>query len=321
MQRILVTGGAGFIGSHVVDAFLAEGCEVLVLDDLSSGSLANLDPRARFEQTSLESTEAMDLLKSFRPEAIFHFAAQIDVRVSVARCVHDAEQNIINTLRLIETGLKHGLAYFAFASSGGAIYGEAGEGPQSEEHPERPLSPYGVAKLSIDKYLNSFHHQHGLASCSMRFSNAYGPRQSTRGEAGVVSIFLGQSLSGLPLRIHGDGLQTRDFVYVKDLARAAKMVLSQRPQGVLNFSTGIETSILRLAELIRSQSSPDHGFELYPAIKGEQKCSVLDPSKAERVLGWEPTVPIESGLMETRLWYASTIGSSCSKTIITRVPE
>lgn len=309
MKRILITGGAGFIGSHAVDALIEQGRDVLVIDDLSSGSERNLNPGARFEKESIESDRAATIIRSFRPEAILHYAAQIDVRVSAANPILDAQQNIINTLKLLELGMANGLAYFAFASSGGAIYGEPQDGAQDESHPERPCSPYGVAKLSVDKYLASFHHYRGLPSCSMRFSNVYGPRQGRRGEAGVVSVLIGQGLQGKPLRINGDGRQTRDFVYVKDLARAALLILHHRPQGVLNLGTGIETSIFQLADRIRGILPADPGISHFPPIQGEQIRSFLDPTLAKKVIDWEPAIDLQHGLEETVGWF-STLGSS-----------
>ena len=286
-----------------------EGHEVVVVDDLSTGTLANLRPATRFEQIPLESEQALGLIKTYRPEAIFHFAAQIDVRISSLKPVHDAQQNIINSLRLLECGLQHGLTYFAFASSGGAIYGEPIAGPQAEDHPERPLSPYGVAKLSIDNYLAALRHHPGLPSCSMRFSNVYGPRQNNRGEAGVVSLLISRALAGLPLKINGSGQQTRDFIYVKDLARAGSLLLAQRPEGVLNFGTGVETSIARLAGLLGDQFCPAPEIRYSPAIPGEQVRSVLNFSKAKRVLGWAPTMMIEEGIPATVRWFAQAAKS------------
>lgn len=310
LKRILVTGGSGFIGSHAVDALVKDGREVLVVDDLSTGSLGNLNPGARFEHTSVESERTAEIIKAFRPEAIFHYAAQIDVRVSAAHPVMDAQKNIINTLKLLELGMKNGLAYFAFASSGGAIYGEPVAGAQDESHPERPCSPYGVAKLSVDKYLASFQHYFGLQSCSMRFSNVYGPRQSGRGEAGVVAVLIGQGLKGKPLKINGDGLQTRDFVYAKDLARAAILILRHRPQGILNLGTGIETSITELANLLRPRFLADPGISYSPAVPGEQIRSILDPSLAKKVINWEPAFDLQHGLGETIHWFSNSKTSS-----------
>jgi UDP-glucose 4-epimerase len=279
---------------------------VVALDNLTSGNPGNLPREACLEVADLGSDRASALIRSFKPEAIFHFAAQINVRVSNARPVFDAEQNILNTLKLIECGQENGLGFFAFASSGGAIYGEPQDGPQDETHPERPLNPYGVAKLSVDKYLMAFHHLHGLASCSMRFSNIYGPRQNARGEAGVVSIFLTQALAGEPLKINGPGNQTRDFLNVEDLALAMPLILQRKPQGVLNFGTGFETSILQLADLVRAQTPglPEHIH--LPAISGEQMRSVLNPGRARLILGWRSSKDLPSGLLSTAQWFAQS---------------
>jgi UDP-glucose 4-epimerase len=304
-MRILVTGGAGFIGSHFVDRFLAEGHQVWVLDNLRSGSRANLDPRATFVHLDLKDERLAAEIGRIRPEAVFHLAAQIDVRVSCGDPVLDATENILATLRLIEAGLASGMAFFGFASSGGAIYGEA-SGPQSEAHPEVPMNPYGVAKLAVDKYLHSYAVQRGLKSASLRFSNVYGPRQGAKGEAGVVAVFAKRLRDGLPPRINGDGLQTRDFVFAPDLAEAASLVLGRRATGVFNLGTGRETSILDLARGLCTAAAQDPaGIERAPGIPGEQRRSVLDASKAARELGWRPRMDLGEGLKLTYDWFAA----------------
>jgi len=302
-MHILVTGGAGFIGSHVVDRFVSEGHEVWVLDNLSSGSRANLNPGARFLQLDLKDPRLAGEVAAIRPEAVFHLAAQIDVRVSCADPVRDASENILATLRLIEAGLAAGMQFFGFASSGGAIYGEAA-GPQAESHPETPLNPYGVAKLAVDKYLRAYEVQRGLESASLRFANVYGPRQGAAGEAGVVAVFAKRLRRGLAPRINGDGLQTRDFVYAPDLAEAASLVLGRRATGVYNLGTGLETPVLDLARRLCAAAGLDPaGIEHGPGIPGEQRRSVLDPAKAARELGWTPRTGLADGLQATWNWF------------------
>ena len=302
-MRILVTGGAGFIGSHWGDRFVAEGHEVWALDNLRSGSRDNLNPEARFVQLDLKDERLAQEVARIRPEAVFHLAAQIDVRVSCADPVFDATENILATLRLLEAGLAHGMGFFGFASSGGAIYGEA-TGPQPETHPETPLSPYGVAKLAVDKYLRAYEVQRGLKSASLRFANVYGPRQGARGEAGVVAVFAKRLRAGLAPLVNGDGLQTRDFVYAPDLAEAASLVLRKGATGVYNLGTARETSVLDLARGLCAAAGFDpsriqHG----PAIAGEQRRSVLDPSKAARELGWVAGTRLAEGLPLTYEWF------------------
>jgi UDP-glucose 4-epimerase len=302
-MRLLVTGGAGFIGSHFVDRFIAEGHQVWVLDNLRSGSRANLHPQATFLHLDLKEEGLAAEIAAIRPEAIFHLAAQIDVRISCSDPVLDATENILTTLRLIEAGLAHGMTFFCFASSGGAIYGEA-HGPQSESHPEVPLNPYGVAKLAVDKYLHAYGVQRGLHSASLRFSNVYGPRQGAKGEAGVVAVFSKGLRDGLAPRIHGNGLQTRDFVFAPDLAEAAMRVLRTRATGIFNLGTGIETTVLDLAkELCAAAGFDPTRIEHGPPIAGEQRRSVLDPSKAARELGWESRMPLTEGLKLTYDWF------------------
>lgn len=302
-MRVLVTGGAGFIGSHAADRCLKDGHEVAVVDNLRSGSRGQVDARAEFIEMDIRDSRLEGALAKFRPEAILHFAAQIDVRVSCKDPVFDAEENILATLRLVEAGLANGLKHFVFASSGGAIYGEA-SGPQSEAHPEVPINPYGVAKLAVDKYLHAYAVQRGLASCSLRFSNVYGPRQGAKGEAGVIAVFCKRLRDGLAPMVNGDGLQTRDFVFAPDLADAAAKVLAQRATGVFNLSTGRETSILEVARALCMHAGIDFAdIRHAPAIAGEQRRSVLDASKAERTLGWTPTTPLSIGLGDTYRWF------------------
>jgi len=304
-MRILVTGGAGFIGSHFVDRLLAGEHEILVIDNLSSGSPENLAPAAQLVPVDLASTQACRAIEKFRPEAVFHFAAQINVQTSIEKPVFDAEQNVLATLGLLEQ-IKRYRPYFVFASSGGAIYGEADHGPQDENHPEYPLNPYGVAKLAVDRYLHAYRHQFGLQTCSMRFSNVYGPRQSAQGEAGVVSIFMHRLRRAEKLIIFGDGMQERDFVFAKDLAAAAPTLLSQRPVGVINFSSGKATSVLRLAELSQGLFGRSDQIEFAPARCGEQRCSLLSASRASRILQWTAQTSIDSGLVQTKDWCLET---------------
>lgn len=302
-MRILVTGGAGFIGSHVADRCLRDGHEVAVLDNLRSGSRSQVGQAIAFVEQDMQDVALADTIARLRPEAILHFAAQIDVRISCQDPVFDADENIMATLRLIEAGLANGLKHFIFASSGGAIYGEA-SGPQSESHPEVPINPYGVAKLAIDKYLHAYGVQRGLASCSLRFSNVYGPRQGAKGEAGVIAVFCKRLREGLAPIVNGDGLQTRDFVFAPDLAEAASLVLAQRATGLYNLSTGCETSILDVARALCGHAGVDPaGIQHAPAIAGEQRRSILDASKASRELGWRPSTQLADGMGTTYRWF------------------
>jgi UDP-glucose 4-epimerase len=309
-MRVLVTGGAGFIGSHIAERLLAEGGTVEVLDDLRNGSRANVPAGAAFVEMDLRDPALAEVLGRFRPRAIVHCAAQIDVRVSCQDPVRDAEENILATLRLLEAGLASGLEHVVFASSGGAIYGEA-SGPQDEGHPEVPLNPYGCAKLAVDKYLHAYRHQRGLTSTSLRFSNVYGPRQGARGEAGVVAVFCKRLREGLPPCINGDGGQTRDFVYAPDLAEAVSRVLERRAQGVFNLGTGVETSVKDLATSLCALAGMDPArVEHAPGVAGEQRRSVLDPAKARRELGWTPRTDLREGLETTYRWFADRRGEA-----------
>ena len=303
-MQIIVTGGAGFIGSHVVDDCLRRGHRVAVIDNLRTGSPENLAPEVELIEMDLGDPGLAATVAKLGASAILHFAAQVDVRISCQDPVFDAGENIIATLRLLEAGLASGMRHFLFASSGGAIYGEAG-GPQDEGHPELPINPYGVAKLAVDKYLHAYASQRGLKGASLRFSNVYGPRQGTRGEAGVVAVFCKRLRDGRTPVVNGDGGQTRDFVYAPDLARAVGRVLETGAEGVFNLGTGRETSILDLAAaLCRKAGADPAGIRCAAAIPGEQRRSVLDAGKALRVLGWRSETDLDSGLGLTWAWFS-----------------
>jgi len=233
-MKILVTGGAGFIGSHVVDAYLELGHEVVVVDNLSSGSIENLNPKAKFYEMDIRDSDIEDLFKNEKPDVVNHHAAQMDVRKSVEDPIYDADVNIIGSLNLLQNCIKYGVKKFIFASTGGAIYGEQDYFPADEEHPTRPLSPYGVAKLTVEKYLYFYKEVHGLNYVVLRYANIYGPRQNPHGEAGVVAIFTSKMLKGEQPVINGDGFQTRDYTFVGDVVRANVLALSYEKSDVFN---------------------------------------------------------------------------------------
>lgn len=301
--KVLVTGGAGFIGSTLVDRLLAEGCEVDVVDDLSTGSLANLaDARAvpgrrfRFHQLDIRSPGTVELIRRREPEVVFHLAAQADVRVSVARPVFDADINVLGTLQVLEGARAAGTRRVVFAASGGTLYGEPETIPVPETHPQRPLSPYGVAKKAVLDYLAAYHALHGLEHVALALANVYGPRQDPHGEAGVVAIFTGLLLDGASCTIFGDGEQTRDYVYVDDVVDAFVRAADKGAGEVLNIGTGRESSVNTLyrtiAQAVGVEREPVHR----PARPGELARSALDCRRAEQVLGWRAWTDLESGI-------------------------
>jgi len=298
-MRILVTGGAGFIGSHVCDALLVQGHDITALDDLSSGRRENLDRRVRLHVADIRSPEAAALVARLRPEAIFHLAAQIQVRRSVEDPKLDADCNVVGFLNLLEAARKAGVRKVVFSSTGGAIYGEQQVHPAPESHPVRPASPYGASKAAGEIYLDYYRQQYGVGYVALRYANVYGPRQNAHGEAGVVAIFSERLLAGERCAINGGGRQTRDFVYVGDVARANALALATDFNGALNIGTGVETDILeihrRLAEAAGAADEP----RFAPAKAGEQLRSSIDPSLAARVLGWRPQVSLAEGLRQT----------------------
>ena len=297
-MRAIVTGGAGFIGSHVVDALVAQGAEVAVVDSLVHGAQDNVATGAELHVRDIREP-LDDVFDAVRPEAVLHLAAQADVRVSVERPVEDADVNVLGTVRILESARKHG-AQVVFSSTGGAIYGECTTSAP-EDSPCEPLSPYGTAKLAAEEYLRAYNRLYGTRHIALRYGNVYGPRQDPHGEAGVVAIFLGALARGEQARIFGDGMQTRDYVYVGDVARATLAALGHEG-GVFNVGTGRETSVAELYELCARVAGFDRAAEHAPARLGELQRSFLDPTLAADTLGFRAMVDLEDGLRSTWNW-------------------
>jgi UDP-glucose 4-epimerase len=293
-MRAIVTGGAGFIGSHVAEALVERGDEVHVLDDLSAGKRENVPGEAELHVGDIRDPDGV--FEAVQPEVVFHLAAQASVSVSVARPAFDAEVNVLGTVAVLEAARRHG-AQVVFSSTGGAIYGEC-DRPAMEDWERRPLSPYGTSKLAGEEYLAAWNRLHGTRHVSLRFGNVYGPRQDPHGEAGVVAIFLRAVADGARPTIFGDGSQVRDYVYVGDVARAT-LAATALAGGVVNVATGGATSVLELVDAMRRATGreidPEHG----PERLGDLQRSVLDPGLAERELGWRPEVSLEDGLRAT----------------------
>ena len=301
-MHVVVTGGAGFIGSHIVDGYVARGWDVTVVDDLSTGERSNVNPKARLVVGSV--TDPAVVAEVVRPgvDLLNHHAAQMDVRRSVVDPVFDAEQNILASLRLLEQVVKSGVSSVIFASSGGAAYGEPVFVPQTEEHPFAPMSPYGCAKLSVEHYLGFYRQVHGIRAVALRYGNVYGPRQKKHGEAGVVAIFAGKMLAGETVTINGSGLQTRDYVFVEDVVRANMAVSDSGLSGAFNVGTGIETSVVELFEAMCEALGGVYPSVHAPAKAGEQLRSVLDGAKLRQAAGIEPPRPLSHGLRQTLEW-------------------
>jgi UDP-glucose 4-epimerase len=301
-MNVLVTGGAGFIASHIVDAYIERGHVVTIVDDLSSGRRENVNAKAELLVADLRDPQTVEKLRGRKFELVNHHAAQIDVRVSVADPAADAELNIVAALRLFRAMIDDGVRKFVFASSGGAAYGEPLYVPQDEQHPVAPLSPYGCAKLAIDQYLHFFRHVYGIRATSLRYANVYGPRQRKDGEAGVVAIFAGALLDGQQLRINGDGEQTRDYVFVEDVVRANMAASELDVDGIFNVGTGVETTVnelfVALRDVIGANAEAEHG----PAKAGEQIRSVLDGTKLRTLAKLPDPVSLHEGLRRTVEW-------------------
>jgi len=309
-MKILVTGGAGFIGSHTVDALVATGeHQVSIIDDLSAGKRHQVNPGARFHQTDLRDADAVRrVIAEETPETIVHLAAQMDVRRSVADPSFDAQVNIVGFLNLMEAARLQGLRRVIFSSTGGAIYGEQEKFPAPEDHPLHPVSPYGVAKLATENYLFFYKVQYGIEYTALRYGNVYGPRQDPHGEAGVVAIFCGRMLERKPCTIFGDGKQTRDYVFVGDVARANLAASKKSVSGAVNIGTGIETSVNDLYHTLGTVADVTTGPEYAPARPGEQSRSVISPARAGAELDWRPEVGLARGLDLTFSYFKDRAG-------------
>ncbi|HDK36155.1 MAG TPA: NAD-dependent epimerase/dehydratase family protein [Bacteroidetes bacterium] len=298
-MKILVTGGAGFIGSNIVDALIEAGHDVCVVDNLYMGRLQNLNPNAKFYLMDLRADELEKVFALEKFDVVYHEAAQMDVRRSVENPVFDAEVNVLGTLNILQNAVKAGVQKIIFASTGGAIYGEQDYFPADENHPNRPVSPYGITKLTVEKYLFFYELTYNLQSVILRYANVYGPRQNPHGEAGVVAIFIEKMLKDQQPVINGDGTQTRDFVFVGDVVRANLLALDYPKSDVFNVGTGIETDVnivfRELNKIVRKNTPEKHGL----AKDGEQQRSVIDYTKIKKTLGWEPVVSLQDGLRQT----------------------
>jgi UDP-glucose 4-epimerase len=297
-MRAVVTGGAGFIGSHVVEALLARGDEVHVLDDLSKGTRERVAAGAELHVGDIRDPDAV--FEAAQPDAVFHLAAQADVRLSVERPDVDTDVNVLGTVRILEAARRHG-ARVIFSSTGGAVYGEC-TGPATEAAERRPLAPYGTSKLCGEEYLATWNRLYGTEHVSLRFANVYGPRQEPHGEAGVVAIFMGLLHEGGTPRIYGDGSQTRDYVFVEDVVRAMIVALDGKGGGVFNIGTGVETSVLELYDAVQRASAITREPVFAEARLGELQRSVLDSSLAARELRWRADRSLDEGLARTWAW-------------------
>ncbi len=298
-MKILITGGAGFIGSHIADNFIGQGHKVIILDNLSMGRRENLNPKAKFYLMDIRSQEVKKVFEQEKFEVVCHQAAQMDVRKSVEDPLFDAEVNIKGSLNLLENCVKFKVNKFLFASTGGAVYGEQQEFPCDESHPLKPVSPYGITKLTMEKYLLYYSVQFGLKYTILRYSNVYGPRQNPEGEAGVVAIFTNKLIRGEQPIINGDGTQTRDYVYVSDVVQANLKALIHNKNDIYNIGTGIETNVNNIFHTLNnhigSKIQEKHG----PAKPGEQQRSVISYKKAEKLLPWKPEINLDRGLQMT----------------------
>ena len=299
-MKILVTGGAGFIGSHVVDTFIANGHEVVVVDDLSTGRRSNLNPAATFYQIDIRSDQLGEVFEKEKPQVVDHHAAQMDVRRSVVDPLFDADVNVLGSIKLIELARQYNVERFIYISTGGAVYGEPEYLPCDENHPINPICPYGASKHTVEHYLYMYHELYDLDYVVLRYPNVYGPRQDPHGEAGVVAIFTGLMLNGEPVVINGDGDQERDFVFVGDCARGNLLALTtENSNTIFNLGEGKPTTVndvyRELKQITDYQLSADHG----PAKVGETRRIYLEAKKAAEELDWQPSVGLNEGLTET----------------------
>lgn len=302
-MKIIVTGGAGFIASHIVDAYIERGHEVHIVDDFSTGREKNVNPRATVHRLDIGDRRCAQLIEQLKPSVLNHHAAQMDVRRSVADPAFDARTNIIGFINLLEACKKAQVKKVLFSSSGGAVYGDREPIPADERHETVPLSPYGISKRTGELYLDYYHMVFGLPYVALRYANIYGPRQSSAGEAGVVAIFISQLLAGKAPIINGDGKQTRDYVFVGDVVKANVAALETDYVGPVNIGTGVETDVVTICEELRQGMGTSIQAVHGPAKPGEQRRSCLDASLAGQVLGWKPEISLRAGLARTLAYY------------------
>ncbi|UCG25846.1 MAG: NAD-dependent epimerase/dehydratase family protein [Chloroflexota bacterium] len=302
-MKVLLTGGAGFIGSHVADLYLEHGYDVAIVDDLSTGRTSNLNPKATFYQLDIRSPDLPAVFERERPDFVNHHAAQIDVRRSVEDPKFDADVNVLGSLNVIECARKHGVRRLVYISTGGAVYGEPEYLPCDELHPIKPICPYGASKHIVEHYLHMYQVNYGLEYAVLRYPNVYGPRQDPKGEAGVVAIFTGQMLADKQVTIFGDGEQERDFVYVGDCAKANLLALQSENSGIYNIGSGTGKSVNQLFSALQTITTyapqPSYG----PARLGETRKTYLEATKARQELGWQPKVSLMEGLQHTVAYF------------------
>ena len=304
-MKILVTGGAGFIASHITDGFIKNGHEVIIIDNLSMGRKENIHPQARFHLMDIRSEELGIVFEQEKPDVVCHHAAQMDVRKSVSDPLFDARVNVLGTLHLLQVSVQYHVKKFIFASTGGAVYGEQEVFPCDETHPTRPISPYGVTKLTTEKYLYYYEKEYGLNHVILRYANIYGPRQNHRGEAGVVAIFTHKLLIGEQPVINGSGKQSRDYVFVGDVVRANLKALKFKGNDVFNIGTGIETDVNTLYRLINELTGNRYPEKHGPEMPGEQLRSTILAKKAQDLLNWQPEVTLDEGIQQTVAFFQS----------------
>lgn len=303
-MKVLVTGGAGFIGSHVVDEYIREGYQVAIVDDLSTGRERNLNPRAKFYKIDIRDPEIAGVFEEERPDLVNHHAAQMDVRRSIVEPIFDADVNVLGSINLLECARRYGVKRFVYISTGGAVYGEPEYLPCDERHPIQPICQYGASKHTVEHYLFMYQVNYGLDYAVLRYPNVYGPRQDPHGEAGVVAIFTGQMLSGEQVVINGDGDQERDFVYVGDCARANLLASKMNGvKGIYNLGSGEGTTVNQIYQHLKNITGYPKKAEHGPAKLGETRRIYLDASKANQELGWSPSVSLQEGLEHTVAYF------------------
>ncbi len=307
-MKALVTGGAGFIGSNFVDLLVENGLDVVVIDDLSSGKKENLNKKAKFYEMNITSPGVRDMFKAEKPEIVFHFAAQISVSLSVREPLLDADVNLIGSINLLQSCVDFGAKKFVFSSSGGTVYGEVPGAAATEENPFNPVSPYGISKMALEYYLKFFNSQHGLNFTSLRYGNVFGPRQDPHGEAGVVAIFAKAMFEGKTPTINGDGKYERDYVYVKDVARANYACIERGHNGAFNIGTGKTSDVNDVYEALREEIGYPHPANYGPARAGDLRRSVLDITRAKNELGWAPLETLKSGIKPTVEFFRKQLG-------------